>query len=143
MAVETSGSIKLVLMISDISGVEERSGIVGVRSEVGVQFKGSGFPVGGGDGGFRVGEIWVDAWGLITLLRSLSPGVLRCLRLRENESGRAGKNTQDDEKTHRYLNTSLAADYQTDWAPGTTQERGCARAEIELTETIDCIVYGC
>ena len=61
-AVKACGAVKLVLVISHVSGVKEGASVVGVSEKVGVEPGGGGFPVGGGDGGLGVGKFRRQLW---------------------------------------------------------------------------------
>ena len=52
-AVEAGGGVEMILVVGDVSGVEEGAGVGCVGGEVGVEFGGGGLPVGFGDGRLR------------------------------------------------------------------------------------------
>jgi len=91
-------------------GAGESAGVVGVGGEIGVEFGRGGLPVGGGDGGFGFCEVGIDAWSCFRRRCGSGNRFLRLLCVRGERGCQAGKNTEDGEKAHRYLNRSLSAE---------------------------------
>jgi hypothetical protein len=62
--VKVGGFVEMILVVGDVSGVEESTGVGGVGREECGELSGGGFPVRFCDGGFRVGELRGDLLGL-------------------------------------------------------------------------------